>query len=68
MRRALVLVDDAARHPFRQGLPLHVRRMSTGRAPALWWPAVQGLRGARALREFLMAYCACFVAVCVFIG
>lgn len=62
-RRALVLGDEAARHPFRQGLPPHVIQ---GGAP-------RPLPGGRAItlrdcREFLMAYCACFMAAIIFIS
>ena len=57
-RRALVLVDESARHPFLASLPPHVR-CSEPPTPApdraSWW------------REFLMAYCACFLAVFSFI-
>lgn len=63
-RRALVLVDESARHPFLRSLPPHVRRASKG-APAdqrpFWRLSMQEIR------EFLMAYCACFLAVTAFI-
>ncbi len=72
MRRSLVMTDDTARHPFRASLPPHVK---SGRAPIL--PRHGGCRpGDRGagrwtmtdLREFLMAYCACFLAVSAFIA
>ena len=63
MRRSLVTTDETARHPFLASLPPHVRR---GTEP------VQVKRGwtftAADLREFLMAYCACLLAVTVFIA
>lgn len=72
MRRSLVMTDDTARHPFRAGLPPHVK---SGRAPILPRNGSrrQGDRGAGRwtmtdLREFLMAYCACFLAVSAFIA
>lgn len=62
MRRYLVLTDDVARHPFRASLPPHVLRglpevpAHVGRRPLV-----------ERLRDFLLAYCACFLAVSVFI-
>lgn len=63
-RRSLVLTDETARHPFLASLPPHVRR---GTEP------LQLLRRPRwlsrdSVREFLIAYCACFVAVSAFIA
>jgi hypothetical protein len=62
MRRALVVTDEAARHPFRASLPPHVRR------------GIEPIRSAvgkhftlQDVKEFLMAYCACFVAVSAFL-
>mgnify|MGYP006871972919 CR=1 FL=1 len=62
MRRALVLTDEAARHPFLASMPPHIRR---GLRPI-------GRRIARHLdlqdlKDFLFAYCACFVAVSTFL-
>lgn len=64
MRRALVLTDETARHPFLASLPRHVRHGD----------AAQGAPRARRIvpsmqdvRQFLLAYCACFTAVCVFV-
>lgn len=63
MRRALVLTDERARHPFLASLPPHVR---AGAAPLpsirRRWFTMQDLR------EFLMAYCACFMAVSLYIA
>ncbi|WEK46767.1 MAG: hypothetical protein P0Y56_00310 [Candidatus Andeanibacterium colombiense] len=63
MRRSLVLTDESARHPFRVALPPHVR--SGGEPLAIrrgWWLTAQDLR------DFLLAYCACLLAVTVFIA
>lgn len=62
-RRALVLTNESARHPFRQSLPPHVFQ---GFAP-------EPVRKRRPIdlrdwREFLAAYCASFVAALVFIS
>lgn len=62
MRRALVVTDETARHPFLASLPPHVRH---GRALAA--PPKQAWFSAKDLREFLMAYCACFMAVSAFL-
>jgi len=59
MRRSLVLTNEAARHPFRAALPpskpLPVPRRRA-RQPAL-----------DAVREFLLAFCAFFLAALAFI-
>jgi hypothetical protein len=62
MRRFLVLTDESARHPFLATLPPHVRHMPDETAG-------EGRRrlSMRDLRQFVMAYCACFVAVTTFI-
>lgn len=63
-RRALVLTDETARHPFLRSLPPHVRR---GIEPVR--PRAQTARNAfgwQDLRDFLSAYCACFVATVTF--
>lgn len=65
MRRALVMTDEAARHPFRASLPPHWREERDERAePRAPWRAglVQDIRG------FVQAYCACFLAVIAFIA
>ena len=63
MRRSLVLTDEMARHPFLASLAPHVRRSeelaSVPKVRPGWMED---------LRDFLMAYCACFVAVSVFIA
>jgi hypothetical protein len=63
-RRALVLGDESARHPFLASLPPHVRRVE--KAP----PPRRGLArfAPGNWREFLAAYCASFVAVSIFIA
>lgn len=62
-RRSLVLVDEAARHPFLKRLPPHIRHGEgqIGNERPLWRFSMQEVR------EFLMAYCACFLAVTAFI-
>jgi hypothetical protein len=62
MRRTLVLTDESARHPFLASLPPHVRFVpKEGEAEAQPRWTMQDMR------EFLMAYCACFLAVSTFI-
>jgi hypothetical protein len=63
MRRTLVLTDETARHPFLASLPPHIRLGAEARAI----PRQRGW-GMQDLRDFLMAYCACFVAVSTFIA
>lgn len=63
MRRSLVLTTESARHPFRAGLAPHV--LNADRPPVL---ARRRRRLIDDLRDFLLAYCACFVAVAAFIG
>jgi hypothetical protein len=62
-RRALVITDDAARHPFLASLPPHVRRER-----GLMINRQKTSTGVSSVREFLMTYCACFAAVAVFIA
>ncbi len=62
MRRSLVLVDETARHPFLQHLPPHVRR---GGEALPRHPQREGW--VENVRLFLLAYCACFMAVSAFI-
>ena len=62
MRRALVITDEAARHPFRASLPPHVRRDAANPPQRTWRITAQDIK------EFLMAYCACFLAVSAFIA
>lgn len=63
MRRSLVLTDEQARHPFLASLPPHIRR---GEEPV----PVPRVRPSwvRDLRDFLVAYTACFVAVSLYIA
>jgi hypothetical protein len=65
MRRALVLTDEAARHPFRASLPPHWREDRDERAePRVPWRTVL----AQDVRGFAQTYFACFFAVLVFIA
>lgn len=63
MRRSLVITDEAAGNRFLASLPPHVR---SGAKP------LQIRRRASfsldSLRHFLMAYCACFMAVSLYIA
>ncbi len=63
MRRSLVLTDEQARHPFLASLPPHVRLgtqpVAVARSRSSW---------SRDLRDFLAAYCACFIAVSLYIA
>ena len=105
MRRALVLGDETANHPFLQTLPRHVRgaeakhplrqpekpsrtakaltmlahwRRESLSATARWThAALCAIRRARSkkmslttgdAKDFLLAYCACFLAVSAFIA
>ena len=63
MKRALVLSDEQAKHPFRASLPAHVRS-NEYEAPAevLWKLTRDDVRG------FATTYFAAFAAVLVFIG
>ena len=62
MRRALVLTDESARHPFRAQLPSQFRRAAEN-APRTtdWRLTVSDVRG------FATAYFATFAAVLAFI-
>ena len=63
-RRALVLTDESAGHPFLRSLPPHVRRPSaTGAEPRRDWRV-----SARDWRDFFLTYCAAVVAVTAFIA
>lgn len=63
MRRALVLTDEAAHHPFLARLAPHVRR-SDSHVPARF----EWRLSAQDVKEFLLAYCACFMAASAFIA
>jgi len=64
MRRALILTNEAARHPFRASLPPTVnfcpRRLRLVPPPA-------PLRRARHLDDAARTFCACFLAVSAFL-
>jgi hypothetical protein len=61
-RRSLVVTDESARHPFLAGLPPHVRTGAAAQAIKRPWFVMDDLR------DFLMAYCACFIAVSLFLA
>ena len=63
MRRYLVLTNEARRHPFLASLPPHVRQFDE-EPERRWRPFAIG---ADDVRQFLMAYCACLLAVATFI-
>lgn len=60
-RRALVLTDESARHPFLASLPAHVRRIDRDLD-------VRSHTHGSGWRDFLTAYSACFAAVATFIA
>jgi hypothetical protein len=59
-RRALVLGDESARHPFLASLPPHVRKVAV--------ESGRNLTSGSGWRQFLTAYCASFAAVIAFIA
>ena len=62
MRRALVLTDESARHPFRAALPRHIRREAPSeRRTTDWRLTMNDIRG------FATVYSASFLAVLAFI-
>lgn len=63
MRRALVLTDESARHPFRASLPPHVRSGGEGQPPRRRWRF-----DASDLRGFLASYLASLVVIGVLIA
>lgn len=64
MRRALVLTDESARHPFRASLPQQARELRSAVAePRVPWRSQ--LWGD--VRGFAQAYCACLAAITAFI-
>lgn len=63
MRRALVLTDETARHPFLASLPPHVRQGTPPRKARPGWRLT-----AADLRGFFGAYLACLVAVSIYIA
>jgi hypothetical protein len=63
MRRTLVITDETARHPFLASLPPHIRGLAEeGPRRLAWRITVQDVK------DFLLAYCACFLAVSAFIA
>lgn len=65
MRRALVLTDEGARHPFRASLPAHICRgvpSPPARRTTDWRLTPSDMRG------FATAYFATFAAVLAFIA
>ena len=64
MRRALVVTDEASRHPFRMSLPPYVCRGAAAVVPA----RKTSRFNLEDLKLFLMAYSACLLAVTTFIG
>ena len=63
MRRTLVLTDETRRHPFLASLPPHVLQVDRA-AESSWRPFIVG---AEDVRQFLMTYCACLLAVAAFV-
>jgi hypothetical protein len=61
-RRALVLTNESARHPFRASLPAYVTRVDKAEAPASFWRLTKD-----DVRGFASVYFATFAAVLVFI-
>jgi len=64
MRRSLVLTSDAAGHPFRASFPPYVLIPHEVEKRRPWRAALT--IDARDMRDFLMAYCACFLAASTF--
>lgn len=62
-RRSLVLTDETSRHPFRAHLAPHV--LHGGKPVAI---QRKGWFSMDDLRDFLLAYCACFLAVSLYIA
>ncbi|RYD62766.1 MAG: hypothetical protein EOP58_12640 [Sphingomonadales bacterium] len=63
MRRALVLSDESARHPFRARLPAHVRREPVNAVRTTDWRlSLTDVRG------FATTYFATFAATLAFIA
>lgn len=62
-RRSLVLTDETAGHRFRCSLPPHVRSgMAALKLRRPDWISLEDVR------HFLLAYCACFLAVTLYIA
>lgn len=63
MRRALVLTDESARHPFLASLPPHIRKTAEPVPAHMPWRIT-----AEDVRDFLLAYCACFLAASLYLA
>ena len=63
MRRALVLTDESARHPFRASLPAQLRREQVYAPRTVDWRLT-----ASDVRGFATTYFASFAAVLAFIA
>ena len=63
MRRALVIRDEGARHPFLASLPPHVRAGAKPQPEGRKWAVSTG-----DVRDFFAAYSACFLAVSLYIA
>ncbi|MEO5586414.1 MAG: hypothetical protein ABIQ81_01840 [Novosphingobium sp.] len=63
LRRALVITDETARHPFLASLPPHIRAETEVAPPQRTWRITVD-----DVKDFLLAYCACFLAVSAFIA
>lgn len=63
MRRALVLTDESARHPFRASLPASLRREPVGMVRTTDWRLT-----ASDIRGFATVYFASFACVLAFIA
>ena len=63
-RRALVLADESARHPFRRSLPPYLRKQAPASLARRRWRRLDS----RDWRGFFNSYCAAFLAVSVFIS
>ena len=64
MRRALVLTDEAARHPFRASLPPSWRRRAEVERTVPWREVLR--LQADDVKQFATPYPACFIAATVF--
>ncbi|RPF72497.1 hypothetical protein [Aurantiacibacter spongiae] len=65
MRRALVLTDESARHPFRASLPPHVLARANEVEPTVPWRLKLGLTR-REIETVAATYAAGFLATLTF--
>ena len=63
MRRALVLTDESARHPFLASLPRHVRAGVQPESPRPRWRLTSA-----DIRGFFTAYLGSLVVIAIFIA